>query len=54
MWITHADMVPASIVGIFFGVYIAFYVSGSFMGVGGLFIVIGTATILWSMSQKRG
>lgn len=54
MWIVHADMVPAAIVGIFFGLYISFYVSGNFFNVGLLFIGLSLTTIVWSLAQKRG
>lgn len=54
MWITQSDMVPASVVGIFFGMYITFYIGSNFMYVGILFMAIGCTTIVWSLAQKRG
>ncbi|MCK9570326.1 hypothetical protein M0R72_15375 [Candidatus Pacearchaeota archaeon] len=54
MWITHADMVPAAIVGIFFGLYIVFYIGDNFFAVGLLFIALALTVIVWSLAQKRG
>jgi len=54
MWITHADMVPAAIVGIFFGLYISFYVGNQFFYTGLLFIGLALTVIVWSLAQKRG
>jgi hypothetical protein len=54
MWIVHSDMVPAAIVGIFFGLYISFYIGAQYFFVGLLFIVLALTTIVWSMAQKRG
>lgn len=54
MWIAHADMVPAAIIGIFFGLYISFYIGGSYFNVGLLFIGIAFTSVIWSLAQKRG
>jgi hypothetical protein len=54
MWITHADVVPTAIVGIFFGLYVSFYIGDNFYAVGLLFIAIALTTIVWSLWQRRG
>lgn len=54
MWITNSDMVPAGVIGIFFGAYIFGFVGSQFAYVGIVFIVIAISSIVWSMWQKRG
>lgn len=54
MWITHADIVPTALVGIFFGVYIFAYIGNEYYFVGLAFIAVAIASILWSLYQKRG
>lgn len=54
MWITHADMVPAGIVGIFFGLYITFFVGDVYFWVGIALMALAITTVLWSLSQRRG
>lgn len=54
MWITHADMVPAGIVGVFFGVYIAFFINDAYFWVGIALIALAMSTVLWSLYLRRG
>lgn len=54
MWITNADMVPAGVIGIFFGVYIFAFIGSQYGYVAVAFIIISVASIAWSMWQKRG
>jgi hypothetical protein len=54
LWVVHADLVPVSIVGIFFGFYVSFFVGGAFFMVGLLFIALALTTVIWSLAQKRG
>lgn len=54
MWITHADMVPAAIVGVFFGLYVAFFVGDAYFWVGIVLIALAITTVLWSLAQRRG
>ena len=54
MWIVHADMVPAGIIGLLLGVYIFGFIGSSYAYLGILFMVISGATIIWSLWQKRG
>lgn len=54
MWIGHADMVPASIVGIFFGLYIFAFVGAEFQYIGVVLIGLSIASMVWSMYMRRG
>jgi hypothetical protein len=54
MWITHADMVPAAIVGVFFGLYVAFFVGDAYFWVGIVLIALAITTVGWSLYQRRG
>lgn len=54
MWIAHADMIPAAIVGMFFGLYVFAYVGDQYSYVAVVFIAIAIASMVWSMWLKRG
>lgn len=54
MWIAHADMVPAAIVGMFFGLYCFAYVGPQFAYVGIVLMCVAIASMIWSMYLKRG
>ena len=54
MWITHADVVPAAIVGIFLGLYVAYFVSGVYFMVGMIFVAVALTTVIWSLALRRG
>jgi hypothetical protein len=54
MWIAHADMVPAAIVGMFFGLYVFAYVGSQYSYIGIVFMAIAVASMVWSMWLKRG
>lgn len=57
MWLSYADMVPAAIVGIFFGIYVFTYVaagSTTVMTIGIAMMVLAMVSMIWSMWQKRG
>lgn len=54
MWITHSDMVPAGILGIILGIYVAGFIGGAYLWLGVVFMVISGVTVLWSLYQKRG
>jgi hypothetical protein len=54
MWITHADIVPAALVGLFFGIYVFAYIGDQYYFVGVLLIALAISSILYSLYQKRG
>ena len=53
MWVGHADVVPASIVGIFFGLYVFAYIGDDLAWVGILMMMVGLGTVIWSLWQRR-
>lgn len=54
MWIGHADVVPAAILGVFFGLYVYAYIGDQYQFIGIAFIGIALSSIVWSLWQKRG
>jgi hypothetical protein len=53
MWITHADLLPAALVGIFFGLYVFVYIGDQYYWLGLLMIGVAIAAVLLSVYQKR-
>ena len=53
MWITHADMLPAAVIGMFLGIYILGFVGVQYMGMGIALIVLAVATVIWSVFIRR-
>ena len=53
MWITHADMTPTAIVGIFFGLYVFAYIGTQYAYTAIVFMAIAFSAILWSMWRGR-
>lgn len=53
MWLAHADMVPAAILGIFFGIYVFAFIPdvGSYVAIA--FICLAATVILLQVWQKR-
>jgi hypothetical protein len=54
MWLAHADMTPAAILGLFFGLYIFIFIPEIWQNQAIFMMVIGICGILYSMYQKRG
>lgn len=54
MWIAHADMVPAAIVGFFFALYIFAYIGNQYAFAAIGCMMIAATSIIWSIWQKRG
>jgi uncharacterized membrane protein len=54
MWIAHADMTAAAIVGFILGVYVVGFLGTQYMGLGIAFMAIAVAAEAWSLLQKRG
>ena len=54
MWIAHADMTAAAVVGFIIGVYVVGFLGSQYMGLGIAMMCIAVAAEIWSLLQKRG
>jgi hypothetical protein len=54
MWIAHADMTAAGVIGIFLAIYVYAFIGSQYALLSTGFICISIAAILWSIFQKRG
>lgn len=53
MWLAHADMVPAAILGIFFGLYVFAFIPDNYSYVAIAMIMLAATVILLQVWQKR-
>ncbi len=53
MWITHTDMLPAAVVGIFMGLYIIGFVGSQYFGAGIAMIAIAITGVIFSVWIRR-
>jgi uncharacterized membrane protein YgaE (UPF0421/DUF939 family) len=54
MWLAHADMTPAAVIGIFFGLYAFMFIGSQYQQVAILFMIVAVTAVIWSIWQKRG
>jgi hypothetical protein len=54
MWIAHADMTAAAVVGFIIGIYVVGFLGSQYMGLGIAMMCIAVAAEIWSLLQKRG
>lgn len=53
MWVGHADVVPAATIAIFFGLYVVAYIGNQYFWMGIVMMMVGLATVLWSLYNRR-
>jgi hypothetical protein len=53
MWLAHADMVPAAILGIFFGLYVFAFIPDNYSYIAIAMIMLAATVILLQVWQKR-
>lgn len=53
MWLTHTDLVPAAMVGIFIGLYVVGFIGTQYFGFALALIALSIASIIWSIYLRR-
>ena len=53
MWLAHTDMMPASLVGIFIGLYVIGFIGNQYFGFAIAMIALSISGLLWSIYMRR-
>lgn len=53
MWLTHSDVVPAAVLGLFLGIYIVGFIGPQYMVIGVAVMAVAVTSIIWSLWLRR-